>query len=265
MHTAALAIDPAAGARAPILRRHFGIQPDNAPLCTCWGHRGLGRCEAAISISRRRWRWPGNEQIQKISGEICSLEGPAAEERYLLIRAGASASGRTCPGDRLPAWPKPRGASPSPIVSESSSATGPDAFGFYLEPVSPMSFESGNGAGASFFPPRWHGGNLASPRRQMGRKGLRAGAVYFLNRPEPSRSAIYRGGCLPWLPSPIRSPEVGKYTASHRPLSQTAGDILAAQNLSGASRAGLVAVHSAARQRPRPNLAQRRYVRSKPR
>lgn len=83
--------------------------------------------------------------------------------------------------------------------------SGQDAFLHYFEPVSSVSLEDlAQIPHAGFFPPRWHAGNL----RETGvakweGKGSRAGAVYFLNRPETVAVSDFHIGVvnvMPWLP-----------------------------------------------------------------
>jgi len=80
-----------------------------------------------------------------------------------------------------------------------------DAFTSYFEPVSPLSLDDLiRIRDASFFPPRWHGGNLAQTGiAKWEGKGSRAGAVYFLNRPESIAISDFYFGAVnvaPWLP-----------------------------------------------------------------
>jgi hypothetical protein len=57
---------------------------------------------------------------------------------------------------------------------------------------------------ASFFPPRWHAGNLTqSGVSKWEGKGSRAGAVFFLNRPETIAVSDFNIGVvhvMPWIP-----------------------------------------------------------------
>jgi hypothetical protein len=80
-----------------------------------------------------------------------------------------------------------------------------DAFSHYFAPVSATSLQQlVRMPKASFFPPRWHAGNLTQtgiPKWEG--KGSRAGAVYFLNRPETIAVSDFHIGVvnvMPWIP-----------------------------------------------------------------
>ncbi len=83
-----------------------------------------------------------------------------------------------------------------------------DAFQFYFQPVSDIALRDLPDAG--FFPPRWNKANLTQSgsgslqlRSKWVGKGSRAGAVYFLNRPEAvavSDFHIAVINVMPWLP-----------------------------------------------------------------
>src|SRR6266404_2602265 len=77
-----------------------------------------------------------------------------------------------------------------------------DAFQLYFQPVSNMALE--DLPAADFFPPRWNKANLKkSGISKWEGKGSRAGAVYFLNRPESvavSDFFIAVPNVMPWLP-----------------------------------------------------------------
>jgi tetratricopeptide (TPR) repeat protein len=87
-----------------------------------------------------------------------------------------------------------------------SGLSGQDAFVSYFEPVSNHTLEQlAQIRGANFFPPRWHAGNLTESglARWEGR-GSRAGAVYFLNRPETIAVSDFHIGVvnvMPWIPA----------------------------------------------------------------
>ena len=77
-----------------------------------------------------------------------------------------------------------------------------DAFQLYFQPVSNVELK--NLPAADFFPPRWNTANLKkSGIAKWEGKGSRAGAVYFLNRPEivaVSDFYIAVPNVMPWLP-----------------------------------------------------------------
>jgi protein O-GlcNAc transferase len=97
--------------------------------------------------------------------------------------------------------------------------SGRDAFTLYFQPVSSTTL-AGIAPGASYFPPRWHAGNLTeSDLGKWEGKGSRAGVVYFLNRPETVAVSDFHIGAvnvMPWLPQahPMQGkklPEVYRY------------------------------------------------------
>ncbi|HYJ35354.1 MAG TPA: hypothetical protein VEV64_04315 [Rhizomicrobium sp.] len=87
-----------------------------------------------------------------------------------------------------------------------SGLSGDDAFASYFEPVSNHTLEQlAQIRDATFFPPRWHAGNLTeSGLARWEGKGSRAGAVYFLNRPETVAVSDFHIGVvnvMPWIPA----------------------------------------------------------------
>jgi hypothetical protein len=99
---------------------------------------------------------------------------------------------------------------PSSLFGDKSGA---DAFQCYFEPLSGVSLEDlARLKQPSFFPPRWNTGNLAQTGLSKWEgKGSRAGAVYFLNRPETVAVSDFHIGAvnvLPWLPA--HHPMAGK-------------------------------------------------------
>jgi tetratricopeptide (TPR) repeat protein len=81
-----------------------------------------------------------------------------------------------------------------------------DAFTHYFEPVSAVPLQQfAQMPNASFFPPRWNAGNLTqSGISKWDGKGSRAGAVYFLNRPETIAVSDFHIGVvnvMPWIPT----------------------------------------------------------------
>jgi len=80
-----------------------------------------------------------------------------------------------------------------------------DGFGRFFEPVSAVGlWQLAQMQNASFFPPRWHAGNLTqSGVSKWEGKGSRAGAVFFLNRPETIAVSDFNIGVvhvMPWIP-----------------------------------------------------------------
>lgn len=81
-----------------------------------------------------------------------------------------------------------------------------DAFTHYFEPVSTATLQQlVRMPKPGFFPPRWNAGNLTQtgvPKWEG--KGSRAGAVYFLNRPETIAVSDFHIGVvniMPWIPA----------------------------------------------------------------
>jgi protein O-GlcNAc transferase len=90
--------------------------------------------------------------------------------------------------------------------SRFSDKSGRDAFTHYFEPVSTATLQQLAGMpNASFFPPRWNEGNLTQTGiSKWDGKGSRAGAVYFLNRPETVAVSDFHIGVvnvMPWIPA----------------------------------------------------------------
>jgi tetratricopeptide (TPR) repeat protein len=77
-----------------------------------------------------------------------------------------------------------------------------DGFQLYFRPVSDVALQ--DLPAADFFPPRWNQANLKqSDTAKLNGKGRRAGALYFLNRPEAvavSDFYIAVKNVMPWLP-----------------------------------------------------------------
>jgi protein O-GlcNAc transferase len=203
-------------AAADIAVRHFlEFQPDNAPALHLLGviAARVGAREIAISCFRKALALePGNERIQKNLRTAQALQLPAlpAADRYLLIKSwgfGFWSDVAQVIGSLLLA--EATGRIPVTywgLESHFSDKSGRDAFGFYFEPVSSTSFEMlTQMPGASFFPPRWHKGNLTeSGLAKWEGQGSRAGAVYFLGRPETIAVSDFLIGVVevaPWLPS----------------------------------------------------------------
>lgn len=154
---------------------------------------------------------PGNERIRE---NLLAVQGrppraPQGGERYLLIKGwgfGFWADMAHVAGSLLLAEITGR----IPLVhwgaeSRFSDKSACNAFTHYFEPVSPVSLEQlARLPDASFFPPRWHAGNLAqSGVSKWEGKGSRAGAVFFLNRPESVAVSDFNIGVvhvMPWIP-----------------------------------------------------------------
>ena len=140
--------------------------------------------QAALEIE------PDNERVRE---NLIAVRGrpqpvPPRGERYLLIKGwgfGFWADMAHVLGSLLLAEITDR----VPLVhwgSESlfSDKSERDAFTHYFEPVSAVPLQQlARMQNASFFPPRWHAGNLTqSGIAKWEGKGSRAGAVFFLNR-----------------------------------------------------------------------------------
>ncbi|MEO8301398.1 MAG: hypothetical protein ABI608_06380 [Rhizomicrobium sp.] len=154
---------------------------------------------------------PDNARIQE---NLLAVQGrlqpaPPQGDRYLLIKGwgfGFWADMAHVLGSLLLAEITGR----IPLVywgSESlfSDKSERDAFTHYFEPVSAMSLQQlARMRNASFFPPRWNGANLAqSGISKWQGKGSRAGAVFFLNRPETIAVSDFHIGVvhvMPWIP-----------------------------------------------------------------
>ena len=221
-------------------REAVALDPDNAAAWHLLGviAAGIGARDQAILYLRTALEIePDNVRIRQ---NLAAAEGlkpviPPKGDRYLLIKSwgfGFWADVAQLMGSLLLAEATGR----IPVTywgadSLFSDKSGRDAFGFYFEPVSSTSFESlKQMPGASFFPPRWHAGNLAeSGVAKWEGVGSRAGAAYFINRPETIAVSDFHIGVVdvaPWLPS--SHPLAGRsqaeiYRLSHRPLSQAAG------------------------------------------
>jgi len=166
----------------------------------------MGFFQAALGIE------PDNERIRdNLAAARAMAEPPVPPgKRYLLIKAwgfGFWADVAQVLGALLLAEATNRVPvihwGPESLFSDKSEQ---DAFTRYFEPVSPLSLDDlARIPNASFFPPRWHAGNLTQTGiAKWEGKGSRAGAVYFLNRPESiAVSDFYFGvaNVAPWLPT----------------------------------------------------------------
>jgi hypothetical protein len=168
-------------------------------------HAAIAYFQAALQAE------PGNERIREnlLAVERMPPPAPSRGERYLLIRGwgfGFWADMAHVMGSLLLAeitgriplvyW------GPESLFSDKSQA---DGFSRFFEPVSAVRLEQLTGmANASFFPPRWHAGNLTeSGVSKWEGKGSRAGAVFFLNRPETIAVSDFNIGVvhvMPWIP-----------------------------------------------------------------
>jgi protein O-GlcNAc transferase len=197
------------------LRHVLDFEPDNAPVLHLLGVLAarVGAREASISYFQQAQALePDNASIRENLRVAESLEAPVmpAGDRYLLIKSwgfGFWADVSQVIGSLLLAEATGR----IPVTHWGSNSlfgdkSERDAFGFYFEPISPVPFEAlAKIEPASFFPPRWHKDNLTenSIAKWEG-KGSRAGAVYFLNRPETIAVSDFMIGMAevaPWLPS----------------------------------------------------------------
>jgi tetratricopeptide (TPR) repeat protein len=162
---------------------------------------------------------PDNARIRENLLAVQGMPSPALQrgERYLLIKDwgfGFWADMAHTIGSLLLAEITGR----IPLVywgpeSRFSDKSQSDAFTHYFEPVSGVSLQQLAGMqNASFFPPRWHAGNLTqSGVSKWEGKGSRAGAVFFLNRPETIAVSDFNIGVvhvMPWIP--IHHPLHGK-------------------------------------------------------
>lgn len=197
------------------VRQFLEFQPDDAAAIHLLGviAARVGARDQAISYFQQALALePGNDRIRENlrAAEALAPAMPPAGARYLLIKAwgfGFWADVSQAIGSLLLAEATGR----IPVTywgSESlfSDKSGRDAFTFYFEPVSATSFEAlTQVAPATFFPPRWHAGNLAEPGiAKWEGKGSRAGAVHFLNRPETiavSDFLVTVVDVAPWLAS----------------------------------------------------------------
>lgn len=168
-------------------------------------HAAIAHFQAALQAE------PGNQRIREnlLAVQRMPPPPPPQGERYLLIRGwgfGFWADMAHVMGSLLLAeitgriplvyW------GPESLFSDKSQS---DAFSRFFEPVSAVSLaQLSKIPTASFFPPRWHAGNLTeSGVSKWEGKGSRAGAVFFLNRPETIAVSDFNIGVvhvLPWIP-----------------------------------------------------------------
>jgi protein O-GlcNAc transferase len=148
-----------------------------------------------------------------------------------------------------------------------SDGSNSDAFGLYFQPVSEVTLRDIAGIdGATFFPPKWSKANLteADVAKWYGTYS-RAGAVYFLNRPETVAVSDFYIGVVdvaPWIPAdhPMYGKALNeiyryladKYLRPHATI-QTACDAFFGACLGGAP---FVAIHlrGSDKMREDPNL-----------
>jgi len=167
--------------------------------------QALSYFQAALDIE------PDNVRIRENLDAVRKLPAPSLPpgERYLLIKSwgfGFWADVVQVLGSLLLAEITGR----IPLVywgadSRFSDKSGHDAFSHYFEPVSGVTLQQlTRMPNASFFPPRWNARNLTEtgiPKWEG--KGSRAGAVYFLGRPETiAVSDCHLGvvNVMPWIP-----------------------------------------------------------------
>jgi len=196
-------------------RCSLDLEPDNVAAVHLLGiiAARVGAREAAISYLQQALALePGNDRIRDNLRAAQAFAPPPLPpgNRYLLIKswgAGFWADVSQVIGSLLLAEATGRipvtywGA--DSLFSDKSER---DAFTFYFEPLSSIAFEVLTQiTPASFFPPRWHRDNLIrSGMEKWEGKGSRAGAVYFLNRPETIAVSDFMIGVVdvePWLPS----------------------------------------------------------------
>ena len=165
----------------------------------------LAHFRAALDIE------PDNIRIRENLLAAQALPQPALPrgERYLLIKSwgfGFWADMAHVIGSLLLAEITGR----IPLVfwgpeSRFSDKSQSDGFSRFFEPVSAVGLRQlAQMQNASFFPPRWHAGNLTqSGVSKWEGKGSRAGAVFFLNRPETIAVSDFNIGVvhvMPWIP-----------------------------------------------------------------
>ncbi len=207
------------------LRDLLDIQPGNAPALNLLGvvAAQVGAREHAIACFEKALALePDHVNVRENLRAACALQPPVMPpgDRYLLIRAwgfGFWADVSQLLGSLLLAEATGR----IPVTywgaeSRFSDRRGGDAWRHFFEPVSSASLQTlAQIPNATFFPPRWHSGNLTSATSAKWEgKGSRAGAVYFLNRPETVAVSDFLIGVAevaPWLPS--SHPLHGKPTA----------------------------------------------------
>jgi hypothetical protein len=204
------------------LRHVLDLSPDNAPVLHLLGviAARVGAREASISYFQQALALePENASIRENLRLAECRKTPVmpAGDRYLLIKSWgfgfwadvSQVMGSVLLAEATGRIPVTHWGSNS-LFSDKSEQ---DAFSFYFEPLSPVSFEALAAIGsASFFPPRWHKGNLTenSIAKWEGNSS-RAGAVYFLNRPETIAVSDFLIGVAevaPWLP--VSHPSHGK-------------------------------------------------------
>ena len=155
---------------------------------------------------------PDNARIRENLDAVRKLPAPFLPpgERYLLIKSwgfGFWADMVQVLGSLLLAEITGR----IPLVywgpeSRFSDKSERDAFTHYFQPVSTASLQQlVRIPQASFFPPRWNASNLTETGvSKWEGKGSRAGAVYFLGRPETVAVSDFHLGVvnvMPWIPA----------------------------------------------------------------
>ncbi len=194
-------------------RNLLDLEPRNAAALHLLGYIAAqaGARDAAIAYFQAALDIePDNGRIRENLRAAQSLPQPVwpRHERYLLIKGWgfgfwadtvqvlgslllAEATGRV----PVTYW------GPNSLFSDKSDQ---DAFVHYFEPVGDVSLlQLAQIKDASYFPPRWNAGNLRrTGRSKWEGKGSRAGAVYFLNRPETIAVSDFHIGVvnvMPWL------------------------------------------------------------------
>lgn len=196
-------------------RELLDLEPRNAAALHLLGYiaaqvgmrdSALTYFQAALDIE------PDNDRIRENLEAVRKMPAPFLPpgERYLLIKSwgfGFWADVVQVLGSLLLAEITGR----VPLVywgadSRFSDKSGRDAFTHYFEPVSAATLQQlAAMPNAGFFPPRWNTGNLTQTgiSKWEGR-GSRAGAVYFLNRPETIAVSDFHLGVvnvMPWIPA----------------------------------------------------------------
>jgi len=195
-------------------RELLDVSPGDAALLHLLGYIAaqVGERDAAIDYFQAALAAePGNEKIGQnlLAAQRMPPLAPPRGDRYLLIKGwgfGFWADMAHVVGSLLLAeitgriplvyW------GPESLFGDKSER---NAFNHYFEPVSNVSLEQlARMPNASFFPPRWHAGNLTqSGVSKWEGRGSRAGAVFFLNRPETVAVSDFNIGVvhvMPWIP-----------------------------------------------------------------
>lgn len=196
-------------------RELLDLEPHNAAALHLLGYIAaqVGMRDPALSYFQAALdSEPDNARIRENLEAVRRMPAPSLPpgERYLLIKSwgfGFWADVVQVLGSLLLAEITGR----IPLVywgtdSRFSDKSERDAFSHYFEPVSAATLQQlVRIPNASFFPPRWNAGNLTQTGvSKWEGKGSRAGAVYFLSRPETIAVSDFHLGVvnvMPWIPA----------------------------------------------------------------